>query len=85
MFARQVLCTAEEGEVHALKGFRVNGLNEGHLVAHLVELAAHLVVVEQDNAGRSQRRLGEGFLQLPSQQGGGSGNGNLVHFRPFSA
>ena len=58
----------KKGEVHALEGIRVDGLDEGDLVAHLVQLALGIFLVEQDKAGRRQRRLRERFLQLPAQQ-----------------
>ena len=74
---------AEEGEVDVLERVGANGLDEGDLVAHLVELAQRLILVQQREGGRGQRRLGKGVFQLLAQQGGGSGNCDLVHRIPF--
>ena len=47
----------------------LDGLDEGDLVAHLVQLALRLFLVEQREAGGGERRIGERFFQLPAQAG----------------
>jgi hypothetical protein len=69
MLAGQVFRAAEKGEVHVFEGIRIDGLNEGNLVAHLVQLALGIFLVEEDKAGRRQGRLRQRFLQLLAQQG----------------
>ena len=66
--ARQVLGTAEEGEVGAVEGVCADGLDEGDLVAHLLQLALGFFFVEQGKVGGGKRGLGENVLQLPAQQ-----------------
>jgi len=83
MLPRQVFRTAEKREIHPLKRLAVNGMDEGHLVPHLVQLAAYLVIVQEQYNRPSQRRLRKRFLQFASQQRGRSGNSNLVHNHPF--
>ena len=51
-----------------VEGLRAGGLDESNLVAHLVQLALRVFLVEQGKAGRGERRLGENILQLPAQQ-----------------
>ena len=82
VFAGQILGTAEEREVYVIEGVGSDGMDEGDLVAHLVQLALNLILVQQHEFGRRQGRLRQRFLQLPAYQGGGSGNGNLVHSHP---
>ena len=65
-------------KVDVVEGFRSNGLDDGHLIAHLIQLAQPFVFVEQDEARRGQRRVRESLFQFLAQQGGGTGNGYLV-------
>ena len=69
VLAGQVFGAAEKGEVDAVEGVGSDGLDEGDLIAHLVQLALHLILVQQHEVGRRQRRLRQGFLQLPAHQG----------------
>ena len=80
--AGQALRAAEEGEVGAVEGFGADGLDEGDLVAHLLQLALGFFLVEQGEVGGGKRRLGENVLQLPAQQARCSGDCDLVHRHP---
>ena len=68
VLAGQGLSAAKKCKVDAIESFRANGLDEGNLVAHLVQLALDVFLVEQHEGGRRQRRLRNGFLQLPAQK-----------------
>ena len=82
--ARQAFGAAKKSEIGVFESIGADGLDEGDLVAHLVQLALRLFLVEQGKAGRGKRRLGENVFQLPAQQGRSAGNGNLVHRHPLS-
>ena len=69
VLAGQVFSAAEEGEVGAVEGVGADGLDEGDLIADLVQLALRVFFVEQGKVGRGKRRLGENVLQLPAQPG----------------
>ena len=66
MLAGQVFRAAEKREVGAVEGVGADGLDEGDLVADLVQLALRVFLVEQGEVGRGKRRLGENVLQLPA-------------------
>ena len=80
----RLFSAAEESEVSVVEGVGGNGLDEGDLVAHLVELALGALLVEQDEVGRGERRIGEDVFQFPANQGGGSGDGDFVHRQSFT-
>ena len=66
--AGQVFAAAEKGEVGVIEGVGGNGLDEGDLVAHLVELALGFLFIEQDKVGGSERRIGEdSFSSRPTR------------------
>ena len=55
VLAGLILRAAEKGEVNVVKGVGGDGLEKGNLVAHLLQLALRLFLIEQDNVGRGQR------------------------------
>ena len=58
---------AEECEVDMLERIGVDGLHECDLVAHLVELAQALVLIEERKRCGGQGRLGNCVFQLLPQ------------------
>ncbi len=83
MLVGQTFRTTEKRKIRMFERVGNDGLNEGDLVAHLVELAQGIILVEQQEGGGGERRLRNGVLQLLAQKGGGSCDSDLVHEFPF--
>jgi hypothetical protein len=64
MLARETLRAAEERKVGLLEGIRSDSLDEGGLIAHLIQLPLRVLFVEQGKLGIRKRRLGKNILQL---------------------